>query len=380
MKIKLPSVLRLFAAISLFALGGSASAQITYTRLLRNGNLQLRQMNANGGGDTALPFPFNLVGFPTWSQDGSQLAVTAFQPKRVPTRTWNVFSMTNGTGPARRLTNLLDILDPDTRSFSYTFPWYKAYSRNGRSMAIFSVTQTGGPNSGNNGGGVVDVPVLEIYSLTRTANPILVHVDKMKNGRHHGGEGVDWSPTQNILAAPLVSSAPFLSGGGPGETTAVFLIPPSLTSVQNGRARQVTFPRADANITTGFFWSEHDYQPKFSPNGVGLLYVRSFQAHALTTSLTPEPNIQSLRIRNLNNGADTLLRTFPQGTYITTVDWSPDGNRIVFDLALQTRAGEFGPQQQGDAKTNQIYIINSDGTGLRQLRGNGNGTPAWRHR
>jgi hypothetical protein len=231
------------AALLLLVGGSIASGQITYTRLLKNGNLQLHQMNANGGGDTTLKFPLGLVGFPRWSQNGSQLAVTAFQPKKVPTHTWNVYSMTNGTGPARKLTDLLDILDPDNISFSYTFPWYKAYSRNGKSMAIFSVTQTGGPSSGNSSGGVIDLPVLEIYPLAGTANPILVHVDKSKNGRHHGGEGVDWSPARDILAAPLESSAPFLSGGSSGETTAVFLIPPTLAAVQNGKARQVTFPR-----------------------------------------------------------------------------------------------------------------------------------------
>lgn len=367
------------AAIVAVAGSQTASAQIAYTRLQANGTIKLHQMNASGGADTTINFPFGNVGFPKWSQDGSQLAVTAFQPKKTPSHTWNVYALTNAKGAGRQITRYKDLLDPNTKSFSYTFPWYKAFSRNGNALATFSVTQTGGPNSGNDGGGVAEVSVLEIHSLTRVANPILVCVDKTKNGRHHGGEGLDWSPTKNVLAAPLESSSPFLNSSGNGETTAIFLIPPSLAAVQKGRASQVTFPRADANIQTGVMWTEHDYQPKFSPNGIGLLYVRSFQAHSLLTSLNPDPDIQSVHILNLNTGVDTQLRSFPQGTYITTVDWSPDGKRIVFDLALQTKS-PFGPLQQGDAKTNQIYIMNNNGGGLKQLRGNGNGTPSWRIR
>lgn len=377
MKTSLRSTLCLCTAILLLAGYGSASGQITYTHLQKNGGLSLHEMRPNGDGDTTIKFPFAKVGFPAWSRDGAQLAVTAFKPTIVPSHTWNVYSIARNNGAVRKLTNLRDLLDPNSQSFSYTFPWYKAFSRSGKSMAIFSLTQTGGPNSSGDGGGVIEVPVLEIYSLIKAVNPILVHVDKTRNGRHHGGEGVDWSPTQDILAAPLESSAPFLSGGGPGETTAIFLIPPARSAVQLGRARQVTFPRADANIQTGVLWTEHDYQPKFSPNGVGLVYVRSFQSHSLLTSLSPDPDIQSLRILNLNTGADREVFRFRQGTYITTVDWSPDGNRLVFDLALQA-GSPIGPLQQGRAETNQIYIIESSGAGLKQLRGNGNGTPSWR--
>ncbi len=353
----------------------SASGQIAYTRLLPNGTLKLHQMLGNGTSDTVINFPLTQVGFPTWSQDGALLAVTAFSPSNVPSHTWNVFDITRATGAVWKVTNFTDILDPVNVSFSYTFPWYKAFSRDRSAMAVFSLTQSGG--SGGSGGGVVEIPVLEIHSLTKVANPILVHVDITKNGRHHGGEGVDWSPTQNLLAAPLESSAPFLSGGGPGETTAIFLLPPTLSAVQNGLAVQATFPRADSNIQTGVLWTEHDYQPKFSPNGTGLLYVRSFQSHSLLTSLNPDPDIQSLHIMNLNTGVDSVVRTFKQGTYITTLDWSPDGTKIVFDLALQT-VGPLGPMQQGNAATNQIYTIKVNGTGLTQLRGNGNGTPTWR--
>ena len=128
------------------------------------------------------------------------------------------------------------------------------------------------------------------------------------------------------------------------------------TAVQQGRARRVTVPRADYNPHTGVYWTEHDYQPKFSPNGVALVYVRSFQSHALLTSLNPDPCIQSLHIVNLNTGADKTIRRFPQGTYITTVDWSPDGTHLVFGLAQQANS-PVGPLLQGRAETNQIYVI-----------------------
>ena len=376
MKIARSLTIRLCAVALLLASIESASAQITYTRLHRNGAIKVHEMRADGSRDRVLDLPWTKTGFPTWSQDGSQLAVSAFRLGNVPSRTWNVFAIFRRTGVVRKLTDYRDQLDPVNNAFSYTFPWYKAFSRNGARLATFSLTQTGGPGD-EGGGGVVDVPVLEIHSLTTAANPILVHVDKTRNGRHHGGDGVDWAPTQAILAAPLQSSAPLQSGGGDGETTAIFLIPPVQTAVQKGLARRVTAPRANYNASTGLYSTEHDYHPKFSPNGVGLVYVRSFQSHNLLSSLDPNLNIQSLRIRNLNTGADREVRRFPQGTYITTVDWSPDGNRLVFDLAQQATS-PVGPLQQGRPETNQIYVINADGTGLTQLRGNGNGTPSWR--
>lgn len=365
-----------FLLLVLLGMVGPLRAQIAYVSVNANGTLQLHQMNADGSGDVSIPVPFSSPGFPTWSRDGALLAVTAFDGALQGLHTQNVYSISRNTGAVQKLTNYLDILDPANVAFSYTFPYYKAFSPDRSAIATFSIAQTGG-TEGSGGSGVVDLPVLEIHSLTGAANPIQVHTDKGRNGKHHGGEGVDWSPTQNVLAAPLESSAPFLSGGGPGETTAIFLIDPVNAAVLQGRAHQVTAPRADADISTGVFWTEHDYQPKFSPNGVGLAYVRSFQSHALLTSLNPDPDIQSLHILNLNNGADTQVITFPAGRYVTTLDWSPDGTQLVFDLALQVDSGVVGLLQQGQPETNQIYVVNVNGTGLTQLRGSGNGTPTW---
>lgn len=113
---------------TLVAATAMSQGQITYVRQLPNGTLKLHQMTPNGTNDTTINFPFALVGFPTWSKDGSQLAVTAFQPSKIPTHTWNVFSLNQGRGAARKLTDFTDILQTNPATFSYTFPWYKAYS------------------------------------------------------------------------------------------------------------------------------------------------------------------------------------------------------------------------------------------------------------
>jgi hypothetical protein len=117
--------------------------------------------------------------------------------------------------------------------------------------------------------------------------------------------------------------------------------------------------------------------PKFSPNGVGIAYVRSFQSHNLTSSQNPNPDVQSLHILNVNTGQDTQLIQFQQGIYITSLDWSPNGSALVFDLGVQPNT-IVGPPQAADPRTDQTYVINTDGSNLRQLLGNGAGQPSWR--
>ena len=193
-----------FFGLVLFGVAGPLQAQIAYVSVGPNGTFQLHQMNADGSGDTLIGIPFSNPSFPTWSRDGALLAVTAFDGALQGLHTQNVYSISRATGAVQKLTNYLDILDPANVALSYTFPYYKAFSPDRSALATFSLTQTGGTGAN----GVVDLPVLEIHSLTAAANPIQVHTDKGRNGHHHGGEGVDWSPTQNVLAAPLESSAP----------------------------------------------------------------------------------------------------------------------------------------------------------------------------
>lgn len=358
-----------------FSTAASAVAQITYVALGPNNSLQLRQMNADGTGDTGVALPFSTFVFPTWSRNGGQLAITASDPGRPDQRGQNVFSLNTANGALSQVTFFNDLQDPVERVFIRNFPYHKAVSPDGTAMAVFSQAQYAGDV-----GTATTTPILEIYSTLSALPPVQMHVDKGLNGKHHGGEGVDWSPTQNLLAAPVQGSANFLSGGGPGEITAIALFEPVAGAALQGRTRQLTFPRADGTAGQGngaFLWGEHDYQPKFSPNGRGVAYVRSFQNFNLLSSSAPDPNIQSIRIVNVETGADREVIRFNPGLYVTTLSWSPDGTQLAFDLGQQL-PGPLGLLQQVNPQTVEIYAVNVDGSNVRRLRGAGSGTPAWR--
>ena len=354
-------------------------AQIFYVSFDAQSNGRLRQINGNGTGDTGIALPFTSVGLPSWRRDGNVVALTAVDPNAGGQRSTNIFAYTPATGAIAQLTNYTDIFDPTpgSNAFSYTFPLYKAFSPDGGSLAVFSLVFTAAQGGSTNS----ILPVLQVYSPIGQVNPTLVLVDNQRdglNGGHHGGEGVDWSPTQNVLVAPLATSTPYQNGSGSsGEVTAIFLIAPVQSAKQTGQLTQITSPRTDFNINAGTLVAEHDYLPKFSPSGAALAYVRSFQSSNLSNSQVPNPDVQALRILNLTTGADTQIAQFNQGVYITNLDWAPDGVTLVFDLGLQPNS-ITGPQQQAAPATEQTYVINTDGTGLRQLLGNGNGQPSWR--
>ena len=331
-------------------------------------------MNGDGSGDVAIGLPFTTFEFPTWSRDATQLAISAADPALPNQRSHNVFSLSTTTGEINELTFFGDLFDQTQGVIIYNYPNYKAFSPDNRNLAVFTYLFTANLSDI---GTQTTTPSLEIHSATSANAPIQVHVDKGLNGKHHGGEGVDWSPDGTLLVAPLEGTTNFISGGGPGEVTALSLIEPSAGAVIAGHSQQVTFPRADSQISpTAFLWGEHDYAPRFSPNGVGVAFVRSFQNFFLLDSETPDPDIQSLHILNVNTGVDTAIIQFAPGLYVSTVDWSPDGTQLVFDLGQQA-PGPLGPQQFADPATNEVYVINNDGTGLTKLRGPGASSPAW---
>jgi len=353
-----------------------ASAQILYVRPVGVGTQQvgqLRQINADGTGDTAVAVPFADVLGPVPARDGTQFAVSAVDPDRPNQVSRNVFTVNRATGSIQNVSNFIDSVDPDGGPYTYVYAFYKAFSPDGTLVAVNSIYRSGGGGTSETG-----TPILQIFpSDGQSGSLALVHADPFRDGTHHGGEGIDWSPVnQDLIVAPIKWDAPLISGGGVGEATALFLAEPVTGA---GNVRQLTFPHADAmsNIGTGevLLWGEHDYQPKFSPNGTGVAYVRSFQQISSLRGV-PDPYVESLRIASTDGTSDNLVLTFQPGLYITSVDWSPDGTQLVFDIGPQAFSSGF-PLSYAVPDTDAVYVVNNDGTGLRQFLAVPSEQPAW---
>lgn len=90
---------------------------------------------------------------------------------------------------------------------------------------------------------------------------------------------------------------------------------------------------------------------EFSPDDSRIVYVYS--------RMLGWPDI--LRVDEFKTGTLTPLYTSESGGGISGPTWSPDGQRVAFVLMLKNQA------------TFSIEIVNADGTGLTEIRGNPNG-------
>ena len=349
-------------------------AQILYVRFVGTGTQQvgqLRQVNADGTGDAAVPVPFADVLGPVTSRDGAQFALSAVDPARPSQLSRNVFTVNRATLATQNATNFVDFVDPNTLMYTYVYAFYKAFSPDGTKVAVNSIYRSGGGGASETG-----TPVLQIFPSDGSSGSLdLVHADPFLDGTHHGGEGVDWSPVNaDLLVAPVKWDAPFISGGGVGEATALFTAEP-ITGA--GNSQQLTFPQADqiTTINEAALWGEHDYQPRFSPDGTKVAYVRSFQEIS-SLRIVPDPFIDSIRIAWIDGTNDVQVLAFLAGYYVTSLDWSPDGTQIIFDIGPQASSNGT-PLSYAVPDTDSVWTVNSDGTNLQQLLAAPSGQVAW---
>ena len=222
--------------------------------------------------------------------------------------------------------------------------------------------------------GIRSVIGLEVRSL---ASPnLIVHFsnhDATIDGIHFAGLGVDWAPDGSQIAYPKR----ILQGPNFGlQLTAIVMIDPNTGQV----IRQLTSPVDSQTPLPGFGFqtrSEHDYAPVFSPNGQGVAYIRIAQTQEINASASPPVRFEgSIRITGVDGTNDRAIFNFPPDRVANWVHWSPDGTQLVFDLGPRSQ-NPLGPLQRPNPDQTQVFIINSDGSGLTPIAPVPSITPNW---
>jgi Tol biopolymer transport system component len=144
--------------------------------------------------------------------------------------------------------------------------------------------------------------------------------------------------------------------------------------------RRLTFPVAyyyylnngSQIITTG----QADYVPAFSPNGQQVAYVRATWIQDTSAPGLRQPSILALRVVNVDGSNDHQVIQLNQGVYVTHLSWSRDGTQLVYDAGAQLIVSGT-PANLADQATDALWIINTNGTGMHNVRGPFSGLPVW---
>ncbi|MEO6577490.1 MAG: hypothetical protein ABIO99_01135 [Candidatus Limnocylindria bacterium] len=153
----------------------------------------------------------------------------------------------------------------------------------------------------------------------------IVDPGEVRNQPHAGTEGPRWTPDGRILFASN-------RAGGPDDWH-VFVV-----DADGGDLVQLT--GGDDGI---------EYNPVMSPDGSTLVYAK-----AITTPEGPDPFREAgIFVSDADGGNERQLTTAPNGAVDEWPDISPDGQWVVFT--------------RGHVPEGGLYIVNIDGTELRQL-------------
>jgi hypothetical protein len=329
---------------------------------------QLRVINSDGTGDRVLPVALPDAGFPSMSKDGRFMAITAQIPGRPNQQSRNIFLLDMLTAQLRQVTHFEDVVTGE--DFAFNLPWYHSLSPDSGTIAVFSFIRV------RNG----TTPILQLYRVSDGFLLDTIFINRIRTGFTQGGDGVDWHPTQNLLVFTSDRDIPvfdLVSGAlqsFPGEGAALSITPAN----QPGLGRQLTFPRSFYQNGVGrVFWAaEADYSPVFSLNGQQVAYVRATYIQDSAATGFRQPSILALRIVNTDGSNDHQVLALQQGIYVTRLSWSRTGAQLVFDAGNQAF---FASSLANfvDANTDALWIVNADGSGLRNLRGTAAGFPVW---
>ena len=167
-------------------------------------------------------------------------------------------------------------------------------------------------------------------------------------GSSTSGDGISWSPVEDLIAIPVTqpSQNPLVSG------------PTPIAGVNSSGqfVGSLTSPTASG---AGAQFVEHDSFPSFSPNGVALAYFRS-------TRIGFGSAASLLDLRISSPLGDQSILSFVPGQLPLGLSWSPDGGQLTFSVGEQPLVLGLRGFQPNPA-TVSIGIVNVDGTGATPL-------------
>jgi TolB protein len=104
--------------------------------------------------------------------------------------------------------------------------------------------------------------------------------------------------------------------------------------------------------------------PAWSPDGSKIVFARVHTGAGLHVM-----NADGSNIRRLTSPNNPALCTTGTSANDLKPDWSPDGQRIVFERDIHTSEdGGFDCALDGWGYVPNVYVMNADGTGVRRLR------------